>query len=152
MRILLTLTLLVALNSFGQDTAGRFRLVNDTPRMESVLSSKEISFCIVDSLGNNQKVGFVINKKDSTFYIDGDTVELLKQLVKFNFQRTEQLHKDIRQLQNTIKSGVNFLNDLPEYFKSKTTNPSWPEYWEALFRQGYKFRRKEIVLPDSYKL
>jgi hypothetical protein len=148
----LLLLLLLSLTAVAQDTARRFRLVNDMPRMEARISSQEISFCIVDSIGNNHKVGFIINKKDSTFYIHGDTVELLKQLVKFNFQRTEQLHKDIRQLQNTIKSGVNFLNDLPEYFKSKTTNPSWPEYWEALFRQGYKFVKKEIVLPDSYKL
>lgn len=93
------------------------------------------SYCDTYILQDYTKIDryFLYCKSDySNFFIDGDTVLIIKDLLIKYSKSNDELIKQQEKYYKLLKGAVNFINTLPNYLVESKTNKNWKKFWDIL--------------------
>lgn len=91
-----------------------------------------IAWLYGDYYGSNPNyVSF--SAEDSSVEISGDTIELIKALV----YEIRKLNNENADLCKVIYRGVDFANQVPDFYRTARGNCKWDMYFRELKKQGY---------------
>lgn len=76
--------------------------------------------------------------RDSTIYIHGDTMKLIRLIFLHYLESHERVAKMDEKLNRAITTGIDFYNQVPGYFKTEKGNCNVRKYKQALNELGYQ--------------
>lgn len=132
--IVLTVSLLVSIMCFSQSKKTTYDSIS--PRF----TVRSYNYVINDGV-NEKKTAVYIDDKDSIARIEGDSLSVIKMLIK-HIQWMDSVETQNRQeLWKAINAGVDFTNTVPDYFKGKKV--FWLLYMQRLKKLGFTTIKKK---------
>lgn len=131
MKYLLILLLIPVMAAGQKDTLPSFRIDWGQLKISSIVFS------------NPNDAQLLISIPDSVLTIHGDTMEVIRMLVRVIKDKNEEIEKK----EKLVSAAVNFSNNVSDYFKSKEGNCMWPAYLKELKRNGYHFTKTKNCQP-----
>jgi hypothetical protein len=96
---------------------------------------KEYSFGVMSPGGDHWRI--LLNLKDSSIHIYGDTLFLIKQMMLHNSKELDETRTERFEAWDFFKLTADFINQLPPLYKTEKGNCKWPKLDEFLTKKGF---------------